>query len=401
MPTTPLSPDEMPATPEARAEFIKNALAQKDWERLRTLFKAELLALPMFGAYMQPYNPRGFDSFADTYASYKVTIYRRGPHGLKRQEEQFLQFRQAAAERLYHIQQKKLFDLQCQWRAGQLDLPHIRHSRDFHTWSTYIDHCAWLPAITADEVAQYEAYLRGDTFDFDDDRNSWQDYEDFKLSEDPDRQEEADAELPGWYAYHNVRTGAGALLSLPDVRGAAENRYLTLWRAENQAEREERKATEPETEKLPWPPSCIGLDKIAPFLDVFEAPDELPRLQRWRKAAYWLENQSSWELEQAERWYVLVLHALGEAWPIKAHADWRVALREAGIDYWRAHVADALREVWQEQEQNRVLGLPLAAPVSYDRKPFRSLSENDENDWYGNAILRGRELAGEPRDFNF
>lgn len=392
-------PTDFPTTPEARAAFIKQAQKNHDYLALKAFFEAELLASPAFAAAMAPYNPSGHASFAASYSSGKADLYTKGPTTVEAQSTKFLQFREAAADVLWHIQQKKLFDLQCQWRAEQLTLPQIYQCHDFNTWSHYIDRCDWLSPITADEVACYEAYLRSDSYDHES-ATMWQQYEDFKLSEDPDRQHEADEELPAWYAYHNAVTGAGALLSLPDIRGAKEEVYRDLWRAENQQEQE---ATQPESEKMPWPPSCSGPDDIAPFLDLFEASTDLPRLHRWRQAVKQARVQESWALEQAEYWYVCVLHNAGEAWPIKANADWRMALREAGIDYWRIHVADVLHEVWQEGEQHRAMGLPVTAPTgSRHIRPFEEIQWGlaDTNFW-SNSILRGRELAGEPRNFDF
>lgn len=394
MPIPSLSPNELPATPEARAEFIKNAVKANDRDRLQALFAAELQAVPAFQADMAAYRPQGVDQFVDTYTEIKAKIYLEGPAALQGQADTFLKFREAAAKRLWHIQQKKLFDLQCQWRAGQIDLPGVRVSWDFQTWEHYLDYCPFLPPLTADEVARYEAYLRSDYFDYNENSGLWQSYRDFKLSEDPDRRAESHNDLPAWYAYHNVVTGAGALLSLPDVRGEWEERYLRLYRAERDAK---RAATQSEAEKLPWPPECYGLGAIAPFLDLYEAAAELPRLHRWREAIRQKKALKSVELEQTEYWYYCILPEAG-AWPIKAHPDWRVALRQAGIDYWRTHVADALHEVWQEQEQNRALGLPVLQSER-GRTPFEELDWDD--DWYIQAVLRGRELAGEPRTLDF
>ena len=394
MPTPLLSPDELPATPEARAEFIKDAVKQRNPDRLRALFAAELQASPVFQAEMVAYNPQGVASFVDTYTETKAKIYLKGPNALEAQADTFLQFREAAAKRLWHIQQKKLFDLQCQWRAGQLELPGVRTSWDFQTWEHYLDHCPFLPPLTADEVAVYEAYLRSDRFDYDEGSTCWQQYHDFKLADDPDRHHEAQASLPAWYEYHNAVTGAGALLSLPDVRGDREERYLQLYREERDAT---RAATQSAADQLPWPPECYGMGAIGPFLDRFESPADLPRLHRWRDAIRQEKARKSVELEQTEYWYHCIL-AAGGTWPIKAHTDWRVALREAGIDYWRTQVADALHEAWQEQEQNRALGLPVRQS-EHGRTAFEKL--NWEDDWYALGILRGRELAGEPRELDF
>lgn len=396
-----LTPDQLPTTPEARAEFVRVALEKYDHKALSLLFQTELLASAAFADAMAPYDPRGHASFANLYAVYKTNILLRGPRALEAPAHRFLKFREAAAEHLWEIQQKKLFDLQCQWRADQVQLPGCRHTRDFEAWARYVDFCPWLSPVTAAELAVYMAYLQSGTFE-PIAAGQWQSYTDFKLSLDPIHHAEAEEKLPAWYAFHNEHTGAGELLDLPDLRGMKEERYVELWRIANQEKQAAAEAAGTAPSHLPWVPSCSGFGQIAPFLDLFEPAAEVPRLHRWRRAVEVEEARSSWELEQAEFWYECYLQPAAEAWPIKANADWRVALREAGIAYWCHQVAEVLVEVWQEQEQNRALGLPVTPPaLSKYRKPFEQIDWADEEEWYTKAILRGRELAGEPRNFDF
>ena len=69
---------------------------------------------------------------------------------------------------------------------------------------------------------------------------------------------------------------------------------------------------------------------------------------------------------------------------------------------WGHQLAEVLTAVWQEEEQNRALGLPLTGPKKYgDRPPFAELNWAEEETYHPKFILRGRELAGEPRDFSF
>ena len=50
----------------------------------------------------------------------------------------------------------------------------------------------------------------------------------------------------------------------------------------------------------------------------------------------------------------------------------------------------------------RFAGLPVTGPRTYgDHPPFTVLDWNEEATGHPKFILRGRELAGEPRDFNF
>ena len=69
---------------------------------------------------------------------------------------------------------------------------------------------------------------------------------------------------------------------------------------------------------------------------------------------------------------------------------------------WGHQLADMLAEAWHEQEQNRGLGLPVTGPKLYGKRPpFAELDLAREESYQPKFILRGRKLAGEPRDFNF
>ena len=51
---------------------------------------------------------------------------------------------------------------------------------------------------------------------------------------------------------------------------------------------------------------------------------------------------------------------------------------------------------------HRAWGLSVTGPRVYDdRRPFVELDWAEEETYQPKFIVRGRELAGEPRDFNF
>ncbi|MBC7448195.1 MAG: hypothetical protein H7330_09065 [Hymenobacteraceae bacterium] len=411
-----LLPD-LPTTPEARAEYIKAAQQARSFKALSALFQAELQASPTFQRAMKPYFAGGHVHFAAFYANAKTVAYLKGPLALQRQEERFLEYREAAAEHLWEIQQKKLFDLQCQWRAEQVTLPGIRHAHEFEQWGTYLKECPWLPPITAEEVAVYEAYLRSGRYE--PERNwAWQGYDNYRRAaglssdeEDAD-EEEADEEeaaaesarraLPAWYVFHNAYTGAGALLALPDIRGAKEQRYLDLTNADKEEKLAAQCAAGNFADSLPWPPFSLNIHNIGPYFDQFEPTADLPRLHRWRTAASAYDAHKWGVVSDATHWMDRALKEAAEPWPIAANADWRVAVAETGIRYWAHQLAEVIGGVWREQEQNRALGLPVTPPKQYGaRPPFAEIDWAEEESYYPKFILRGRELAGELRDFNF
>ena len=408
----------LPGTPEERAAYIKEAQTKRDLSGLTRLFQAELLALPAFEEAMAPYFAQSRVHVARMYANTKAVAYVKGPLLLKRAGAQFVEIREAAAHDLWEIQQKKLFDLQCRWRAEQITLPGVRHTEEFRQWGKYIEYCPWLPSITADEVALYEAYLRSDAYE--PNRNwSWQNYNAFRRTaegsdeaDDADDNDEADdgykaAEhqayrtLPAWYRYHDAATGASSLLALPNVRGEKEAYYIGITEADKAEKLAAQRARGDMAASLPWHP-LIGEMDCSPYFQQFEDPAELPRLLRWHEAERADNRRRNGYLYEATHWMERALENQTSPWPIAAHADWRLAVIAAGMRAWGHQLADVLTEVWQEQEQNRALGLSVTGPKVYgDRKPFEELDWTEEETYQPKFILRGRELAGEPRDFNF
>ena len=411
----------LPGTPEARAAYIKEAQTKRDFNALARLFEAELLAQPAFAEAMAPYFAQSLPLVARQYAIAKAGAYIKGPMLLKHTGARFVELREAAAHDLWEIQQKKLFDLQCRWRAEHITLPGVRHTEEFRQWEKYIEYCPWLPPITADEVALYQAYLRSDAYE--PNRNwSWQAYDTFRRTaeggeETPDDDEDHDEDegddgyeaterrgyrtLPAWYRYHDAATGAGSLLALPDVRGEKEAYYIGLTEADKAEKLAAQRARGDMAASLPWHPFISGKD-CRRYFRQFEDPAELPRLLRWHEAELADNRRRHGYLYEATHWIERALESQAAPWPIAAHADWRQAVIAAGMRAWGHQLAEVLAEVWQEQEQNRALGLSVTGPKVYgDRKPFEEVDWAEEETYQPKFILRGRELAGEPRDFNF
>ncbi|WP_310391787.1 hypothetical protein [Hymenobacter sp.] len=417
---SPAADPALPATPEARAAYLKEAQTKRDLAGLTRLFEAELLAHPAFEEATAPYFAQSRPHVARLYANAKAGAYLKGPLLLKQAGARFVEIREAAAHDLWEIQQKKLFDLQCRWRAEHLTLPGVRHTQEFRQWEKYIEYCPWLPPLTADEVALYEAYLRSDAYV--PGRNwSWQNYDAFRRTAesggddtdddagDADKDDRYAADerrayrtLPAWYAYHNAATGTDLLLTLPDVRGEKEAYYLGLTEADKAEKLAAQRARGDMAASLPWHPLISHHDDYTPYFRQFEDPAELPRLLRWYQADRDDSRRRHGYLFEATTWLERALENQASPWPIAAHADWRQALIAAGMRAWGHQLADVLAEVWQEQEQNRALGLPVTGPKLYGtRPPFAELDWTEEESYQPKFILRGRELAGEPRDFNF
>ena len=418
---SPAAEPELPTTPEARAAYIKAAQTKPDLEALERLFAAELRTHPALAEALAPYHAQSVPSVVRMYATAKAAAFIKGPMLVKQDGERFMEVREAAAHDLWEIQQKKLFDLQCRWRAEEITLPGVRHTEEFRQWEKYIDHCPWLPPVTADEVVLYEAYLRSDRY-VPNQNWAWQHYNQFRrTAEEGDQAPDATAgyadddeagyeaatnrayhHLPAWYQYHNEATGQNLLLTLPDVRGEKEAYYIGLTEADKEEKLAAQRARGDLAASLPWHPLFLHRDDLTPYFRQFEDAADLPRLLRWYEASRQDERRRQGYLFEARHWMEQALTSQAAPWPIAAHADWRQAVIAAGMRAWGHQLAEVLTAVWQEEEQNRALGLPLTGPKKYgDRPPFAELNWAEEETYHPKFILRGRELAGEPRDFSF
>lgn len=185
----------------------------------------ELKNNPKCIAYLAKFTESSADNFLEYYASEKATFLERGKFLRDRQLSNEAHFRNRAEKFYWQIAQKKLFNLQCQWRAGQIDLP-VEVSIEFHYWEKNIKACPFNDPVTSEDLEVMLKFLKKPHSDTEEYLfEEWQDYDGYKS------QGEFGAEYPDWYEFYDNHMGTH-LLSLPNIRGAEEERYLDAWRAE-------------------------------------------------------------------------------------------------------------------------------------------------------------------------
>ncbi|UOQ72744.1 hypothetical protein [Hymenobacter cellulosilyticus] len=186
------------------------------------------------------------------------------------------------------------------------------------------------------------------------------------------------------------------------MRGEKEAYYIGLTEADKEEKLAAQRARGDVAASLPWHPLLLHHDDLTPYFRQFEDAADLPRLLRWYEASRQDDRRRHGYLFEATHWIEQALEHQTTPWPIGAHADWRQAVIVAGMRAWGHQLVEVLTDVWQEEEQNRALGLPVTGPKEYgDRIPFAEVNWTEEESYQPKFILRGRELAGEPRDFNF
>ena len=170
---------------------------------------------PMYKNFFAAYPPPDVEEFIKAYSSRKVTWINWGKYYYEHNEDQQLRFLNLAESCLWQIQQKKLFNLQCQWRAEKIKLPGVTNSLDFRCWEFNIKHCSFLPAVTQWEFDLYMDYIRSNESEIDPCENDfdfeWQDFTGF-VNEYNRGEKPEESTLPLWYRYYDTRMGTDLLM---------------------------------------------------------------------------------------------------------------------------------------------------------------------------------------------
>lgn len=373
----------------------------------------EVLADPRLREALAAYNcqPMYTDIVLRNYARTLQELHTYGLRYEENMEYLLLQYENAAYEHLWEIQHKKLFDLECQWRAELIPVPGAQLTANFEDWHDHIEACRIISPISPDDLALFDAFLAQLTNSRDISHTEgwwvwWQarrnpDFFDFREEDD------AESMLSEWHQFYDLHRGTGALRELPDLRGDIEERYLQAHiariHADNRAKKEAAGEAVDEDEALDDPRPDLPTygpahdDIIRALLRRFEPPALLRRFeaQVFLKAADAAEH--SLELPLAlER----LQNAGPVAVPIEANADWRAAIIEAGHRHYIRQLRAALPRVYEKYCQREELGISQAVPGSDTHQTYREGRQSRfEASRY--QMLKGRAALGEPEDLNF
>ena len=421
------------------SDYDREALAREtEMDVVRLATEHTLRTDPRYQPYFAGCTPASVETFIQHYARHKVRCLERGPDMVKFRLHQVIEYQEEAYERLFDVQRKKLFDLQVRWRAGEITLPDIQTYQQFDAWQREGIHCCpFLPPITRAEYELYRAWLAsaacqefGNSQDDPREESEWQDYNAMRrewTQQQPGAAPATDPwvqyqEYPAWFAYYDAHTGAPTgypFATHPNRRGERQDYYMAL-------DREARRAAKP-----PQPPTTPDLRP--PLMehhtvpDAFaDAPDRYLTEDEWhfveftrrfdadpetllayrREMMCMFNDQYNRVLDLTNQNLELLEDARGP-WPVPAHADWRQGILAAAAHLHRELLLAALPAVFDDYEFRIQTSLLPAPPDEYrayhdDDKPTEDPAEECTiMPYLKKGILRGRKLAGEPRNFNY
>lgn len=371
----------VPKDAKGKMEFFKQ-LEQQFYEEIKGSDTAK--------EYFMSYTPDSIESFIKSYVSKKVHLsqcYEFYADEYHEKENSELYFQRKAEDKLILILQKKLFDMQLRWRAGQLDIDELVISYDFQFWENHILSCPFIPTIEKHEIDLMKGYLL--SFDNEDDDfhyRNWQDYDSITEKSENGLMDD----YPKWYEFYDSRMGTGALLLLPNRKGMKEEFYLDLFH-------QDYRKNNPSPDYAPTKSYLAGFtQEIIDFSKIFET-------DKYFKALFKYYNYHE-EKENRDPNYDDLIEAIDFLFkadrPVHCHPHltWDKAIIAASREYENTKIAESLNFVFEEYLMMKDLGFSSDKTLKeikaeYDNEPIVK--------YYRQNILKGRMLNGEPEDFNY
>lgn len=350
-------------------------------EKLIFEIKEELYCKSRYRTFFDHYNEESIHAFIDGYARRKAFYLLNGQRILSEEETGQLYFRNLAEHYIWEIQQKKLFDLHCLWRAGQADSEAVQVTKDFLVLESTIKDCTLIDGIAEAEVKLYIDYLLSDDYADKDHAGGWQNYERIKSGD-----WFMFSTIPAWYEFHNAETGSGNLLSLPDSKGEKEKLYIHLLESENSEE-----TTSGEDEITEQPSLNFNYKTIEFFINTFEDKQIVKYFYTVEKNHP--EIDSNGELNEA----LYLLQLSDEKVPVQSNRNWKEAVINAAKQFRKKKIASALMQAFYEYKLRIKTGLPFYNETDLLRQQLIK----GIVDKYKQQILKARQLNGEPADFNY
>ena len=370
-----------PENPELPKHIVDSIKKNEEHGKMITAIEKELRGNPKYREFFGDCHDSSWDGFVHNYAMTKAYAFYLGDYYVKKKENRDLEYYNEADAVIWEIQQKKLFNYQCLWRAEKVKTEHVELVSDFIYWGHKIKNCPFIEPISEEEVAMYKSFL--ETTEVDDYFDSynyydWQDYETYKEEASGDAEAIA---YPDWYEYYDMRMGTGALLLLPDIRYEKEQFYLNLYHEDMRATHPQTVQSEVKTKEFIKYYDYENV--VRKFAEKFEDARTLKYMDAYRNETSKSDN-IDFEL------FVHKLCEINEVLPIESHYDWKIALSRAYNKYVRGKIINQLDNVFRDYQSKINMGIGFAEDDKANDFSYRK-----------DIIIKARVLNGEPPDLNF
>lgn len=342
--------------------------------------------------YLKNFNEISTGSFLDIYVFYKYQWLQYGGMYEQINERERTRWITLAQEQLVMIQQKKLFDAQCLWRAEKVTFKEVEIGFDFEMWGKDVLNCPFIEPITESDIDLYSQYLLlSNNVDLEIDEHGLQNYDQIKEAYNTDSE---NMNFPEWYDFHNSRTGNTALMLLPDLRTEKEEFYRSLHFKKEQDSPEYKKMMEEHQQTaIDTRPYLHSFDHDTQkyFVTTFEDKQTQRFFKSYTKG---VKKHNTYESEVLADNIDFLSSIENELIPIEGHYDFREAIALAVHKYKCKKIAEHLPVALEQYQLSKKMGFSIGHNES-------SLDWGDIREKFRDNIINGRILNGEPGDCNF
>ncbi len=370
-------------------------------EELKKNMIADLTTNEKYKVFFSKYDPDSIPGFILKFVENKIHLIEHYDIYLEIEEHnKILQYKEETVERFNWIKQKKLWDMQLLWRANKIKIKEVDIANDFEFWGEYIEECPFIPPVEKEEVEALKEYLKLYNIDhiYHLCPQDWQSYSNFIKQEDTGKI----MDFPPWYRFYNEYLKKEDLRYLPDIRGEKELHYRRV-------EFELVKKDKIEALKKNPPPVEAEVPKqkrlhlsyynAVEYAELFEKDKHYIELFQLSMEEFDHKRKldPSWEFEKIELCFDLLKEAEVSV-EMPADADWRIAIIRCTQQFINDRIIEELDSIFEEYKMLREMNITSG-------KSTEELKELKSEKWHSKYmakwILDGRELSGEPRDFNF
>lgn len=381
------------------AETFKKELFFED---LKKEFTDEILNHNEHNAYFSKYDPDSVKAFLLSYAEAKAQLARYYEHYTEPRYHNKEYKNNEDAERLFTIiKQKKLFNLQLQWRANQIKIKEISTSWDFLFWEFEINSCPFIPGVSPKEVTILKQFLSLPEISAKDliQYGGWQNYDEIT-----ERDEDGEyIYMPYWYTYYDEHMGTAPLLLLPNTRGDQDAYYREVALNSDIMKEKREVARKNFKPQIHIPAYHKTFKNKLEYAQQFEPDPYFRELFRlcYEQYKHFEEIPDEDDNSIEDDLVMDAVQKLLEAdrpVAMPADTDWRTAILNCARQYSNDSLAAEIDSVYDEYKMFKEMGINRGENFSEIWADFLNDSVTT-NIW--TQILLGRKLCGEPEDFNY